>query len=284
MTSERGHSEGISGLEANLQPSRRQETLRHSPLNRPCPCVRLSQTGQAALSFPEIPVLRRWICEAGSTSRMPLGRQFLTDGPDPPSAHDFGSKGNRADLQTQQRWFFPHQAGLSAPRKPFHNLRSSCVTDWSETLPSHAVCDFAGHTEAVSMLHYRQTHEEYFQRLSKPTNSAAQNPAQYTSEPGGMAGKRNSGTPGFPEDSAVFRSITGKSHTPLDSNASTQQTDPSTGYDSGSGASGAESGAVAARDAALRLLVDVWHELPDETVNAVLRLVQAAAANGRAAR
>jgi hypothetical protein len=63
------------------------------------------------------------------------------------------------------------RAGLEELPKPWNNLRASCVTDWADVLPAHVVCEFAGHSEAVSRAHYRQTTAEHVARLMKATQN-----------------------------------------------------------------------------------------------------------------
>jgi hypothetical protein len=79
------------------------------------------------------------------------------------------------------------RSGLEAPPKPWHNMRASCVNDWTDLYPSHVVCSWAGHTEAVSQTHYRQTTPEHFQKaIRQPsrTAEAVQIPVQQPSVPG----------------------------------------------------------------------------------------------------
>lgn len=54
------------------------------------------------------------------------------------------------------------RAGLDFPPKPWHNMRASCINEWVELFPSHVVCSWAGHSEAVSQKHYRQTTDQHF--------------------------------------------------------------------------------------------------------------------------
>jgi integrase len=63
-----------------------------------------------------------------------------------------------------------NRAGFDLPPKPWHNMRATCVNEWSELYPSHVVCDWAGHTEAVSLKHYRVTTDAHFQKaVSQPS-------------------------------------------------------------------------------------------------------------------
>jgi len=53
-------------------------------------------------------------------------------------------------------------AGVKAWPKPFQNMRSSCETEWLETYPIKAVCDWIGNSEAVCLKHYAQVLPEHF--------------------------------------------------------------------------------------------------------------------------
>jgi integrase len=82
-----------------------------------------------------------------------------------------GSNQN-ANLRTQFHRLC-RRAGLAELPKPWNNLRSSCVTDWADVLPSHAVCAFAGHSEAISRAHYRQVTSEHVERLLQTAQKTA---------------------------------------------------------------------------------------------------------------
>jgi integrase len=58
------------------------------------------------------------------------------------------------------------RAGLIPWEKTFTNLRASCVTDWAKILPKHAVESFAGHSEEISIAHYRMTLDADFDTIS----------------------------------------------------------------------------------------------------------------------
>jgi hypothetical protein len=61
------------------------------------------------------------------------------------------------------------------------------------------------------------------------------------------------------------------------SNSEAETYDSVSGYATELEAVGAESGAVGARDADLRLLYEVWSELPDDAVAAIMQVVRRAA-------
>lgn len=86
------------------------------------------------------------------------------------------------------------KAGVKAWVKPWQNLRSTRQTELAETYPIHVVCAWIGNSEAVAQEHYLQVTDAHFaaairepapvagQTAATPTNSAAQNPAQYQAE------------------------------------------------------------------------------------------------------
>ena len=80
-------------------------------------------------------------------------------------------------------------AGLTPWPRLFHNLRSTRQTELAEQFPAHVVCSWIGNTERVADDFYLQTTDAHFAKaIAQPietnatANSAAQNPAQYTSE------------------------------------------------------------------------------------------------------
>ena len=82
-----------------------------------------------------------------------------------------------------------NRAGLDLPPKPWHNMRATCVNEWSELYPSHVVCDWAGHSEAVSHKHYRVTTDAHFQKaVSQPlrTEATVQNRVQQAAATSGF--------------------------------------------------------------------------------------------------
>ena len=73
------------------------------------------------------------------------------------------------------------RAGLEPWPRLFHNLRSSRETELLESFPVHVVALWMGHDAEVSLKHYAQTTEGYFDRViggAKSGAPEAQNQAQ----------------------------------------------------------------------------------------------------------
>ena len=60
-------------------------------------------------------------------------------------------------------------AGLIPWDKPFQNLRATRETELMETYPSHVVCQWIGHSEAVARKHYLQTTDAHFEKAVAKT-------------------------------------------------------------------------------------------------------------------
>ncbi|MFN9992257.1 MAG: tyrosine-type recombinase/integrase [Phycisphaerales bacterium] len=58
----------------------------------------------------------------------------------------------------------------------FHNLRSSCATDWVERFPAHVVAGWLGHSPMIAAQHYLQTRDAHFD-LAAGVGTAAANAA-----------------------------------------------------------------------------------------------------------
>lgn len=72
------------------------------------------------------------------------------------------------------------RAGLTAWVKTFQNLRSSCETDWTNSVPLPAACAFAGNTPSVMLKHYFQVTDSHFTAISgSAAPRAADIPGQY---------------------------------------------------------------------------------------------------------
>lgn len=54
------------------------------------------------------------------------------------------------------------KAGVKPWPRLFHNLRSSCATDWVERFPSHSVAKWLGHSPLIAAQHYLQTRDAHF--------------------------------------------------------------------------------------------------------------------------
>ena len=65
----------------------------------------------------------------------------------------------------------------------WHNLRSSCQTELTETFPSHVVTAWLGNSARISEKHYLQVLDSHFDRAVQNGSSlkAAQKAAQHTS-------------------------------------------------------------------------------------------------------
>ena len=79
------------------------------------------------------------------------------------------------------------QAGLVRWPRITHNLRASRQTELERDNPTHVVCAIMGNTPAVAHRHYLQTSvDDLINAAGRSTEKAAQNPAQYGAELGGM--------------------------------------------------------------------------------------------------
>jgi len=54
------------------------------------------------------------------------------------------------------------RAGEKPWPRLFHNMRASCVTDWCERFPAHAVAGWLGHSPMIAARHYLQTRDSHF--------------------------------------------------------------------------------------------------------------------------
>lgn len=81
----------------------------------------------------------------------------------------------RSNLRTQLDRIIA-KAGLTPWPKRFQNLRSTRETELMEYFPSHVVCAWIGHTEAVARENYLQVTDEHFaMAAAKETGLLAQN-------------------------------------------------------------------------------------------------------------
>ena len=55
------------------------------------------------------------------------------------------------------------RAGYERWPRLFHNMRTSCATDWAEALPAHVVAKWLGHSPLVAAKHYLQTRDAHFE-------------------------------------------------------------------------------------------------------------------------
>ncbi len=58
----------------------------------------------------------------------------------------------------------------------FHNMRSSCQTDWERRFPSHVVCQWMGNSYRVATEHYLQVTEEDFEAATMRAQSVQSTP------------------------------------------------------------------------------------------------------------
>jgi integrase len=82
------------------------------------------------------------------------------------------------------------RAGLTQWPRITHNLRASRQTELERNNPTHVVCAIMGNTPAVAHRHYLQTSvDDLLIAAGRVTEKAAQNPAQYAAESGGMGSR-----------------------------------------------------------------------------------------------
>lgn len=82
------------------------------------------------------------------------------------------------------------KAGLKPWPRLFHNLRSSCATDWVERFPNHIVAKWLGHSPMIAATHYLQTRDAHYDlaagiegadsNSNEGSKQAAANPATRT--------------------------------------------------------------------------------------------------------
>lgn len=79
------------------------------------------------------------------------------------------------------------RAGLKLWPRITHNLRASRQTELERNNPTHVVCAIMGNTPSVAHRHYLQTNvDDLLKAAGWSIEKAAQNPAQYGAELGGM--------------------------------------------------------------------------------------------------
>lgn len=61
------------------------------------------------------------------------------------------------------------RAGFGACRKPLHDLRKCCITEWMARYPVLSVAEWAGHSPAVAAKHYTRTAPETMERVTGVT-------------------------------------------------------------------------------------------------------------------
>ena len=85
------------------------------------------------------------------------------------------------------------RASLVPWPRAWHNLRSSCQTELTETFPSHVVTAWLGNSERIAEKHYLQVLDSHFARAAQDDSSAkaAQIPAQSASESFGNDSQRS---------------------------------------------------------------------------------------------
>jgi len=80
------------------------------------------------------------------------------------------------------------RAGEKPWPRLFHNLRASCLTDWAERFPAHAVAKWAGHSPLIAATHYLTTRDSHFAEAAgldgtRDSESGAQSGARAAREP-----------------------------------------------------------------------------------------------------
>ena len=85
------------------------------------------------------------------------------------------------------------RASLVPWPRVWHNLRSSCQTELTETFPSHVVTAWLGNSERIAEKHYLQVLDSHFDRASQDGSAlkAAQKAAQSASESLGNDSQRS---------------------------------------------------------------------------------------------
>ena len=60
------------------------------------------------------------------------------------------------------------RAGVAQYKKPLHSMRKSCITDWAEKYPIHAVKEWAGHSSITTTeQHYLRVNEALYDSVSE---------------------------------------------------------------------------------------------------------------------
>lgn len=110
--------------------------------------------------FPELvgPLLECW-----SSDRPPA--TYVIQDHRPASVINGSGNWANANLRTQLSRIVM-RAGLTPWPKLWHNMRSSCQTELTESFPAHVVSEWLGNSVQVAELHYLQTTEEHFNRAS----------------------------------------------------------------------------------------------------------------------
>ena len=60
----------------------------------------------------------------------------------------------------------------------WHNLRSSCQTELTETFPSHVVTAWLGNSERIAEKHYLQVLDSHFAKAVLPSPKTTRNPTR----------------------------------------------------------------------------------------------------------
>ena len=89
------------------------------------------------------------------------------------------------------------RAELDPISRPFQVFRQSCETEWSMTLPQHAVSVWLGHSETVSRKHYLLVPDELFDRAAGKVPNA---PDEGAAESAAVDSGTNSQAPAMPSE------------------------------------------------------------------------------------
>lgn len=77
------------------------------------------------------------------------------------------------NLRTQFHKIIRRAGEVPWPRL-YHNLRASCISEWAELAPAHAVAKWAGHSPLISATHYLMTDDSHFEAVSGGVGGAAE--------------------------------------------------------------------------------------------------------------
>ncbi len=70
------------------------------------------------------------------------------------------------------------KAGEKPWPRLFHNMRSSCASDWVERFPNHVVAAWLGHSPMIAAQHYLQTRDAHFDLAAGSTTNDQKSDAQ----------------------------------------------------------------------------------------------------------
>ena len=130
--------------------------------------------GKAERTIPMFPELRRHLQDAWDPEAVYVITRY---------------RASNSNLRTQFERII-YRAGLIPWPKLFQNLRATRETELAEQFPSHVVCEWIGHSQAVATKHYLQTTDDHFaaaiqgppETLHKPLQTVADTTGQTPTE------------------------------------------------------------------------------------------------------